>query len=346
MNTNVWEDTEIEKLTFAQLKKENGDKNGDSIITDYKDARNKVVEYIIHHIPKAEKSLTDHTETHIVNVLNNAYRLIDGNSHEFNSAELYLLCLCILFHDAGNIKGRTEHTKTKVIQEIYEFVRDTKKFPKFKQEKVILSKIVYTHSGKSSENKNNPNDRISELLNVTFSGLHDKSINYVEIAAILRFADELAEGPQRISSYLISNNIIEDAESIKHHLNSYSVHYGIHKVDRRIIVNYHIPTQIDEKVLSNEEIKSLLSFTFERIKKLNKERIYCRYYSRILSDFNKISIQYYLTVNDNEEQLSINPLELSDLTFEALDIAKINEDYELDNLINLISNLTKSKIDE
>ncbi len=335
MSIPISNDTKLETKMYNALIREYGESKASTYITDYKDARNKLLENILEEIKRIENGLTDHSERHIRNVLDNAYYLLGDDCDNMSALELYILCLCILFHDVGNIHGREGHFKKDVIQKIYEFVRDTTRNPRFKEEKVIVSNIASVHSGKSTRNKSNPDDTISDLTSPSFFAFHNTPIRYAEIAAILRFADELAEGPQRTSAYMLLNGLIKDLDAYKHHSNSYSFTCNINKKDRRLAINYHIATDrgktIEDKL---KYAREHLEFTVKRIEKINKERTYCRHYSVLLSQYSKVSVQYFFTINGVEETLDIEPLEFSDLTFESKSMGEINTDYSIDNLLD------------
>eukprot|EP01037_Dinobryon_pediforme_P007472 gene7472-7536_t len=94
----------------------------------------------------------------------------------------------------GNVDGRVGHNKK--ITEVYNQVRN--KDPRFNQERRVVIKGAEAHCGKTKAG-----DR-DTLLNVEeIESIDGSRIRLRELSAILRFADELAEGPQRTSSYMI-----------------------------------------------------------------------------------------------------------------------------------------------
>jgi hypothetical protein len=384
MSIPIWVDTELEKLLFKKLKEEFTEHQVSTLISDYHDVRIKLKANIYEEIKRFQPGLTDHSSEHIKDVMDRAYCLIGSNNTVLTPIDYYVLCLCILFHDVGNIFGRIGHQKKEIIQKIYEHVRNTTNNRQFKKEKTIISTIASTHGGTSEKNIRNPDDTISDLTDFSYDGLYDKKINVTEIAALLRFSDELAEGVQRTSSFiiledllkkqlskteitnyrkiynLIKNNIDDTQESVlesidkmildtmkstseatKHHMNSYVCDYRIDDKANRISITYHIPLQIKGKPLTEAEFEDMIEFTFVRLLKINKERLYCRHYSKILSQYNRISVKYYFTIDDSEDDLGMPILEISDLDLKCKSIQEIDESYTSKEFYKKINDKSK-----
>ena len=141
----MWTDTTLEKYMFKQLHAEFNKHDADYYYSLYCSAREYLENNIYSYIASAEPTLTDHSDRHIENVLNNTWNLINDNPKRFNSIELFLLCISILFHDSGNINGRDGHNKK--IADIYEAVIGNNSFRN--QERRLVLKIVKAHCGKS-----------------------------------------------------------------------------------------------------------------------------------------------------------------------------------------------------
>ena len=95
--------------------------------------------------------MTDHGPDHVRNVLNNVSDLLQGAPDYFKIIELYLLGLGVLFHDVGNLEGRSEHNRR--IARFYDFVRQGIQFA---QEKSLVVQISQAHSGKGQTGTRNP----------------------------------------------------------------------------------------------------------------------------------------------------------------------------------------------
>ena len=121
--------------------------------------------------------------------------------------------------------------------------------------------------------------------------LEGENIDLLELAAILRFSDELAEGKQRTCSFLIEKELIKP-ESVIYH--KYAQISKVH-IDRklgRITITYNIDIALPFSETEKEALKELILFTYNRAVKLDIERRYTKNYSRILKTFNYVSVSY------------------------------------------------------
>ena len=126
-----------------------------------------------------------------------------------------------------------------------------------------------------------------------------------ELASILRFADELSEGPQRTSHYLNSKSKIAEDAQIYHEYASIT-NIFVDKGNNRIAITYNID------YTSSERIEELLEFTYRRILKLDAERRYCKYYAPILDKLKKTDAQINFTINGDICDLDLPKIELGD----------------------------------
>ena len=186
------------------------DKNkGNKLINTYENAKSKLQQEIYDNIRGSEPSLTDHGTTHISNVQENAVLLLsdsgDGEIKELTGIEMYCLGMIILFHDAGNVYGRDNHHNK--IANIFDSIRGT--MASVRHEKTLIVKAVRAHTGTSQDGSH---DTLKELTdNEHLEGLQ---VRLRELAAVLRFADELAEGPQRTSEFMQKQGLY-DLEPIR-----------------------------------------------------------------------------------------------------------------------------------
>jgi hypothetical protein len=295
------EQTDIEKHLEKILKKKLGKDKGMNYYSDYQSARKTLIQDVLPNIKAKEPNLTDHGEKHIENVLNNAWRLLTYDEeikkyddiNELTCHDLYILCLSILFHDAGNINGRTDHNKK--LLDIYDEVR--KKDSKFNSEKRLILKATKAHCGKTDLGSFDTLNVIEEK-----DSLAGNPIKLREIASILRFADELAEGPQRTSDYLLNTDKIPE-ESKKHHKYAQVTEVFIDRGNGRIALKYHINISEETTKIS---LKELLTFAYERILKLDEERKYTKFYSNLLIPFKKTEFTFnFIKYSKSGEQLDI-----------------------------------------
>lgn len=272
----MWIETELEKVMHKKLIEEFNEQAGTTYYSQYDIARSYLENNIFSYIATIEPNLTDHSDKHIENVLNNVWYLIQDDLDKFNAIELYLLCLCVLFHDSGNINGRDGHNKK--ISDIYSEIVGTNSARL--QEKRLVTMVVRAHCGKS---KRNTSDTLIEVDEK--ASLFSREIKVREIAGIIRLADELAEGPQRTSDYLIKSGKIEEASLIYHKYASITEVY-IGKNDGRIALTYNI-----EIPIIGIDIETIIKFIYKRIIKLDTERRYCKYYAPSLNNFKTTDVQ-------------------------------------------------------
>ncbi len=333
----MWEETQLEKQMKEKLSQEYNHEEAEKYCTQYCSAKNFLVDEIFPNIPSVESQLTDHTEKHIEDVMKKAYMLICDEINRFNAAELYLLCMSILFHDCGNIHGREGHEKK--ITDIYDEAITAKSSRA--QEKRWLLSIVRAHSGLS---RMGDKDTLVDVLES--NSLYDKEVKLREIAGILRFADESAEGPQRTSDYILKHNfaikegeeepIIKD-DAIIYHKYASVTNVFIDKGNGRVGLTYHIEIPVRQISFSK-----LINFIYKRIVKLDAERRYCKYYTPALNKLKRTEARIFISC-DGEDVIDLPPIELGDkyaLTEESV------EDVILSRYPNIKEDILKTQIKE
>ena len=143
--------------------------------------------------------LNDHGPDHVAMVVQRAGLILDGVEDQLIGYELFLLLLAIHFHDVGNVGGRDGHERR--IFEIMESQGDH--IPIENEEKEIVSKIAMVHGGhtdtgdKDTISKLNPSESVQGI-----------SIRPRVLAAILRFADEIADETSRANRYFKGESLL------------------------------------------------------------------------------------------------------------------------------------------
>jgi hypothetical protein len=329
------EQTKLEKYLETTLLEKLGNEKGKNYYSDYQSARKYLFEDIMPNIKGIEPDLTDHSEKHIGNVLDNVWHLLTINDNEIKTEkgidslscyELYVLCLSVLFHDVGNINGRNNHSVK--ISDIYDKVRN--KNTKYNSERSLILKATKAHCG---EAKDGTKDTLKEI-DKSCQSLSGEPIQLLDIASILRFADELAEGPQRTSDYMVDKNKFKKKSII---YNRYAQITDI-LIDRgtgRIVLTY----RINIKGKTKKELTELLQFTYERIIKLDEERKYTKFYSQFLTPFKQTEITFEFR---NEEK----DIEIDGLKKMILPDTCVVPGTQKINASDLISQFDALKIDE
>ena len=122
------------------------------------------------------------------------------------------------------------------------------------------------------------------------SNLLDDKLRLRELAAILRFADELAEGPQRTCDYIIRRGSLSSKSAIYH---VYAQITRVYIDIDRIALTYNI--DIENSEIKKVGLKKILSFIYKRIIKLDEERRYCKYYTEILTQYKQTHVTFNIT---------------------------------------------------
>jgi len=294
----IWIEKDLEIVLKQKLDKvfQNNTVKANSIFSDYTQARKKTLE-IATEINRVETDLTDHSPKHIANVMDNTFKLIKNHLDSLNFAEIYFLCLTIQFHDVGNIDGRKNHQNK--IADIYKSIRGNSS--EYRPERDRLFKAVAAHCG----DNNGDRDTLKKLDES--SNLLDSPLRMRELSAVLRFADELAEGPQRTNDYLLEKDKVT-AESIIYH--AYAKVTNIYIDNNRISISYDI--DLNDEDVTKIKLEDLLSYIYTRIIKLDEERRYCKYYTTLLEPYKKTQVSFNITKDGYPIETGIPDIQLND----------------------------------
>ena len=236
---------------------------------------------------------------------------------------MYCLGMLILFHDVGNVFGREDHRNK--VAKVFDHIRGSR--ASLRREKTLVVKATWAHTGTAQDGSN---DTLKELA--VNDHLERRPVRLRELAAILRFADELAEGPQRTSEFMQEEGLYE-SESQEFHDYASSTNVLIDRQNSRIRITYNIDIDINKP----DELRNFLSFIFSRIQKLNQERQYTRYYSEFLEPFKLIEVTFDFHCGSDILETELSPLQLTDLVVpgdQAKEISAINPAYSIDKLVN------------
>lgn len=339
-----WEERPLEKYVQLHIKKELRSE-GESLWLKYSSTRLELLDSIIPWISSVEPNLTDHGCMHIRNVIDNAALLLGFQNHfceeevkhGLTSHELILLLMGLLLHDVGNIYGRDRHFEK--IEEVWSKLNSWRLWGP--PERNMITTVGRAHSGTAN---NGSKDTIKPLVMASSSSYFIKSrVRLASIAAIIRFADELAEGPQRTSKFLIENKCFSDDSNIFHQY-SQVTNIAIDREGGRIALTYYI--DIDNEAypsdvnLFKKHISKLLEMIYARAMKLNYERQLARYYAEMLSPFRETSVSIIFQENGITIDIPWKPIVLDDISTlgekEKL-IEQQGEDYRIPNLVEKIA---------
>ncbi len=341
----LWNICTIEERTKEILEDSLGKAPGEEVYGIYSTTRKYILEDYLDEIKRLEGGLTDHGPNHINDVLNNAHDLIDDDYNKFNAIELYCLIMAILFHDVGNVYGRDDHNKT--ISPVYDMVRPTVGTRIEGEEKSVLLNICASHTGVAPDGTNNTLKFVSERARIFNNG-----IKPIKLAPIIRFADELAEGQQRTSYFLLKEGYLNN-DVLYFHKYSEITNIDIDKRNERIRLTYNIcivendyreDNPDDNTVFTINELKDFLPIIFSRIEKLNQERQYNKHFCDILVKFKRMSVTFNFWYHGLEVPTDLNQVELDDLVVPGdlhMSFIEYDESYKPANVIKELNNAIK-----
>lgn len=297
----AWTTQEIEASLEKNLKKKykRASAEATKYFGYYTYARDILVsEKIFDAIQTLKPELSDHGQDHIMNVLTNAGRLLGKELDKMDAIQLYFICITILFHDVGNlIANRETHHQQDIIREVYDHIRNRKR--EFDEERMLVPEVASKHSGSAGDGSK---DTIKELHEET-PYLFETPIYTKQTAALLRLADEMAEGHQRTSIFMnkyysypyIPNSVI-------YHKYGEITKPFIDRKGKRIGLTYNFSIPAKDGVISeiaHKEFIELYTFTIRRMLKVEAERKYCKYYCEWLAPFNKTDVTFnYMIENE------------------------------------------------
>lgn len=352
MSSTNWVTKQLETLTEKKLREELGESIGSCRFGYYTTSRQNLLTSVLPEISRIQTGLTDHGPEHISDVLENAFELLGDDISYLNSMELYCLVMSILFHDVGNFYDREEHRK--LISPIFDKARGLDFGNEYTEEKKIILDICKAHCGKHADGS--AIDTLKDVI--SSSKLERKEIRPKIIAPIVRLADELAEGKQRTSYYMLKKGNYPEESEI-HHKYALSTSVNIDKKNSRICLTYHIDLKLsknkaDPGIVELTELKTFLNYCYKRIDKLNQERQYAKYFCQPLAHFKETSVQFNFWIYkesdfggfEKEEVLcDILPIDMTDLIVPGDNNKKFidyNSNYEPDKLLkNIKSSIAK-----
>ena len=305
---------------------------------DYAVARRFVIEEIVRNIPASEGSLTDHGPDHLADVMSRVRELIGDKVEYFTPHEMYVLNTSVLFHDVGNLHGRKDHQKK--IADIYDACR--KRESRFATERTAILTIAGAHTGSTKDGAST--DTLGELDRLSFQA---HSIRAQELAAMLRFADELAEGHHRTSAYMQNHEMYTPDSRIFHKYASVT-DYCVDRGSGRIAVTYNIDLEITSSALevgNNLSLADLLTFIYKRLHKLDQERRYCKFYCDLLAAFKETAAVFNFYHQGIKIELDMPPLVISDLIIPGdytKPFEKIDSRYDIPTIVKTLDSACRS----
>ena len=324
MSSNTF-DEQLRKRVIEEF----GDIKGTELASAYEQAQSRLQKDVYPNISGAEPDLSDHGINHILNVQRNVIQLLsdDGKISELSGIEMYCLGMLVLFHDVGNVFGRKNHRDR--VTEVFDQIRGIEK--SLRHEKALVVKATKAHTGTARDGSRDTLKEVNET-----DHLEGEAVRLRELAAILRFADELAEGPQRTSDFMQDMGLY-DEKSKKFHEYASSTNIRIDREHGRIILTYEITIEVEgTEEHRRVQLSESLKFVYERILKLNQERQYARYYSKLLEPFKLTEVTFNFHCGQDILDTDLSPLRLTDIVIPgepSKEVAEIDTNYDIQALV-------------
>jgi hypothetical protein len=216
------------------------------------------------------------------------------NDTRLHAYEIFALLISIRIHDAGNCFGRKEHEKKceEILSEVH-----ASGFPYRDLERMTLANIAQAHGG---ELPGGDKDKIGALP--ANDGIGGSQIRSQRIAALLRFADELAENSMRTPEILLRSGSIPKKNEVYHEYAKSLQSNVIEKHDNLSKVRLHF-------LILNEDARKKFGkddseiFLFDeisnRLLKMNQERIYCNRFLHAHERIESISAKIQIRNSSN-----------------------------------------------
>lgn len=218
--------------------------------------------------------LNDHSSTHVQMVMNKVSSILSDCTY-LSAYECFILLVAIEIHDAGHIyNGRDGHEKHG--RNLLE------KLGVSTIEKRIIGDIAKSHSGK--------NDPIGSLERKTSISGHD--VHNRELAAFLRFADEMADENSRASNYLLENGLIPEESRLYHSFSASLYNFQPDREDRHTIqMNFSLSSeQVCSTFKKGDTEIYLLDEIYTRTLKTFQESLYYNRFVPFEYQFHTINV--------------------------------------------------------
>ena len=328
---------EFDDLLRVNLERDCEQNLAKKLYSSYVQTKERLKEHVLEHISGSEPNLTDHGPRHVDNVLRNAIRLLPQREGlpDISGREQYCLGMSILFHDTGNIYGREGHRDK--VASVYDDVRGTEKF--LKRERTLIIRATRAHTGRAQDGTT---DTLKEVANKeSFEG---EPVRLRDLAAVLRLADELAEGPQRTSEFMQREGLY-DEEAMKYHEYASGTDILIDRGSGRLALTYDIDLDAGESDSVAMVLRRRLKFAYSRILKVNQERQYTKYYSDLLHAFTSTEASFNFHHSHELLEINLRPLKLTDIVLPSdpqRAIHEVDRDYALEDLVPRVMDAVRS----
>lgn len=237
--------------------------------------------------------LTDHGIRHVITVMRRASDLVaNGDSVILTPYEVFLLLSAIHFHDVGNVFGRDKHEKhiTRIMRQI-----DESTIGSDGVEKRMIRDIAMAHSGYVDTSQRDK-DTIGHLTWEVDTQPEEPRVRL--LAALLRFADELADDWTRTSRFLINSKLIGRSE-IYHFYADRLRQVSIKPMERKVILRFELDiSHVVRTYKKGSADVYLYDEIIDRILKMHCESTYCHRFMQPYVSVDTIDVWITITQED------------------------------------------------
>jgi hypothetical protein len=248
--------------------------------------------------------LTDHGPLHISTVIRRAGDLTVNGQNQccLSPYECYILLLACHFHDVGNIFGRVDHEKK--ARELM-FTLNQTLVGSDSLEKRLVCDIALAHGGEV-DNVTKNKDTIGSLPYDPQSKTNRVGVK--KLAAILRFADEIADDKTRTNQYLEAAVAQNKPGSKLYHAYAKHLRPVEVRLDERSVDLHFELTVADMQTTFPTKSKGdtfLFEEILERTLKMHRERVYCSRFMIPYVYIDQINVSIDVCSNDYSQVLGM-----------------------------------------
>ena len=237
--------------------------------------------------------LTDHGTQHITTVIRRASELVvDGESVLLTPYEAFLLLTAIHFHDVGNVFGRNNHEQeiATLMQELDESLIGSDGM-----EKRMIRDIAMAHGG-YADTDGHDKDTIGSLSWEPVGSNLEPRVQL--LAAVLRFADELADDHTRTSRFLIDHKLVQKSE-VYHVYADRLRKVTIRPEDRKVFLQFELDVaHTTTKYWKGRRKVYLYDEIVARSLKMHREHVYCLRFMQPLVRVDTIDVSITITTDN------------------------------------------------
>jgi hypothetical protein len=275
--------------------------------------------------------LNDHGPDHIKTVIERASHLLNnGDRLLLNAKEIFLLLNAIQLHDVGNFYGRVNHEK-----KVIEAIRDGLSPALFDATEVkYVNDIASVHGGKIVYKDGiQSKDTISRIQPEIKTDGYDVKLQV--LAAILRFADELADDHNRADTKSLNEGKIPKGSEIFHAYASCLDTVRIEHSKKWVELHFKVPKEYTLRKfgkIDGRRIKYvfLIDEIFSRAMKMHFERIYCSKFWKHHVEIEKIWVRIDFYASPSAEKFTEKDLKVHDeITFTLQDHEYPSSDLDI-----------------